>query len=121
MKSATHKLQNTYHTFSQSAPHSPNTFYCVMFLKMLLAYYCILTYTKTVSSILAFCLVTPTGFGWILSREFKKVQPRSNPITIIFKAAALSCSTLFPLASLFPSFSVSLLFSFFICPFSDPF
>ena len=30
MKSATHKLQNTYHTFSQSAPHSPNTFYCVV-------------------------------------------------------------------------------------------
>ena len=41
------------------------------------------------------------------------MQPRSTPITIIFKAAALSCSTLFPPASLFPSFSVSFLFSFF--------
>ena len=41
------------------------------------------------------------------------MQPRSTPITIIFKAAALSCSTLFPPASLFPSFSVSFLFPFF--------
>ena len=41
------------------------------------------------------------------------MQPRSTPITIIFKAAALSCSTLFPPASMFPSFSVSFLFSFF--------
>ena len=41
------------------------------------------------------------------------MQPRSTPITIIFKAAALSCSTLFPPASLFPSFSVFFLFSFF--------
>lgn len=41
------------------------------------------------------------------------MQPRSTPVTIIFKAAALSCSTLFPPALLFPSFSVSILFSFF--------
>ena len=46
------------------------------------------------------------------------MQPRSTPITIIFKAAALSCSTLFPPASMFPSFSVSFLFSFFSVLFS---